>query len=91
MVLDEVIFIGDVATFVGDVVLCARDVLTLVNKNFNAFGSLLLFVDFVSSGFAHKLSFLITFSKIASDFLFLVIDAGGMSEYCMTPLLSRQR
>lgn len=80
-----------VVTFTGDVALCAREVLTFLNKKFKEIGSLLLFVGLVSSGFAHKLSFLITFSKIASDFLFLVIDAGGMSEYCMTPLLSRHR
>ena len=46
---------------------------------------------FESSGFAHKLSFLMILSKIFSDFLFLVMDVGGTSEYCITPLLSRQR
>jgi hypothetical protein len=74
------------ATFVWLKVLLAR-----ANKIFNETGLLFSLLDLNSSGFAQRLLFLMMFNKIFSDFLFLVRDAGGMSEYCITPLLSRQR
>jgi len=85
-----VVFVA-VDTVAVDVAVALVNVLfTEPHKIFRRIASLFEFFVLDISGFAQRLPSLIIFNKIFSERL-LVIAAGGTSEYCMTPLLSRQR